>query len=131
MLLLPRACFIFRDFLHPLNSGLMDPQQVKIANVNVNIRFGRLQLQDSPLLRHQWFDVFYSWLQECIQDERLLPDNERLFSNHATHLVCYDFTFIQPDCYLCGCRCQVLGTPSSICTVLSPRTVRSNQLLGS
>lgn len=76
----PRACYIFRDFLHHLNSGAVVLEEIRLADVQIPVHHGRVDLSGTPLAAHTWFQEFMSWFAAAVDDERLLPDHERLFS---------------------------------------------------
>lgn len=55
-------------------------EEIRLAGVQIPVHHGRVDLSGTALAAHAWFQEFMSWFQEAVDDERLLPDHERLFS---------------------------------------------------
>lgn len=75
-----RASFLLRDFLHPLESM---NGEISVSNCKVQVLHGKVQLRHSFLHHQMWYSNFVGWFQESIENERLLPKQERLYSTEV------------------------------------------------
>lgn len=88
-------------------------EEIRLAGVQIPVHHGRVDLSGTALAAHAWFQEFMSWFQEAVDDERLLPDHERLFSacvGGPSVEKCTVFALWSPE-YGCGCSLPLQVPP--------------------